>query len=253
MNPSLEVEVYENFAVERTGRIATVTLNRPEKRNPINEAMLGEFETILARLRDDVETRVVILTGAGPSFCAGADLSVVEGVSDPVERQRVFAESRSRRIRLISRTFGMLEQLEQPTIAAVNGPAVGGGWGLALACDFQLAVPGARFWFPEVDLGVPLSMASTARLFGMVGTARAKRIILTCSRHSAEELEAWGMIHRVVPPESLLGACRELAEQLVDKAPRALTTSKLHVNILAAVAAHEGGVYDPDVFIHRPR
>ncbi len=245
--------MYDYLKLERSDRIATVTLNQPEKRNPIHEGMLAEFERILAELRDDAETRVVVVTGAGPAFCAGADLSVIADVDDPEARQRLFAKARSRRIRLIARTFGMLEQLEQPTIAAVNGPAVGGGWGLALACDFHLAATGARYWFPEVDLGVPLSMGSCARLFGMVGTARAKRIVLTCSRHSAEELEAWGMIHRVVPPAELQGAAVELAEQLLAKEPRALTTSKLHVNILAAVAAREGGVYDPDVFIHKTR
>src|SRR5262245_3583292 len=128
--------MYEHFLVEKADRIATVTLNRPEKRNPINEDMLHELDSILCDLRDDVSTRVVILTGTGKSFCAGADLSIVKGVTDAAERRRLFAEARNRRSRLIARTFALLENLEQPSIAAINGFAIGGGWGLALACDF---------------------------------------------------------------------------------------------------------------------
>lgn len=243
--------MYAHFVVERADRVATVTLNRPEKRNPINEEMLLEFEDILHGIRDDAETRVVVITGAGPSFCAGADLSIVRDVQDAAERRRVFAEVRKRRIRLIARTFTMLENLEQPSIAAVNGPAVGGGWGLALACDFHLAVPGAKYWFPEVDLGVPLSLGSSARLYGMVGTARAKQIILTCSRHSADELHSWGMIHRIVPREELLAAAHTLADELLSKAPQAVTGAKLTVNSLAAVAAREMGTFDTSLFLHQ--
>ena len=243
--------MYTHFVVDHSDRIVTITLNRPEKRNPINEDMLREFEEILCALRDDPSARVVVLTGAGPSFCAGADLSLFKGVSDAAERRRLFKEARSRRIRLISRTFGMLENLEQPSIAAVNGHAAGGGWGLALACDFHLAVPSAEYWFPEVDLGVPLSLGSSARLFSVVGAARAKAIILTCSRHRAEELYHWGMIHRLVEPEDLLPAAHQLARELLAKSPRAVTAAKLTVNSLAAVAAREINSFDPDLFIHR--
>ncbi len=243
--------MYDHFALERSDRIATLTLNRPEKRNPINEEMLAEFETLLGEIRDDAGVRALVITGAGPSFCAGADLSVFRDVADPVERRRLFAEARARRIRVIARTFSMLEHLEQPTIAAVNGPAVGGGWGLALACDFHLAVPGARYWFPEVDLGVPLSLGSSARLFGMVGTARAKRIILTCSRHDAQELYDWGTIHRIVEPDALLDAAHELARELLAKSPRAVTAAKLTVNTLSAVAAREASQFDASLFLHR--
>lgn len=243
--------MYAHFVVEKAERLATITLNQPAKRNPIHEDMLREFEEILHGIRDDPATRVVVLTGAGPSFCAGADLSIVKEVPDPDERRRVFADARRRRIRLIARAFGMLENLEQPSIAAVNGAAVGGGWGLALACDFHLSVPGAQYWFPEVDLGVPLSLGSSARLFSMVGAARAKRIILTCSRHTAEELFSWGMIHRIVDPEQLEGATHELARQLLSKSPRAVTAAKLTVNTLAAVAARELSTFDADLFLHR--
>jgi enoyl-CoA hydratase/carnithine racemase len=196
--------MYKHFVVDRDERIVVVTLNRPEKRNPINEEMLSEFEQIVTSLRDDSRSRAVILTGTGNSFCAGADLSIVKGVTDPAERQRLFAQARNRRARLIGRTFPLFENLEQVSIAALNGYAIGGGWGLALACDFRLAVPGAQFWFPEVDLGVPLSLGSTSRLVSMVGTARAKEIIITCDRYTTEELHAWGLINRIVEPAKLI-------------------------------------------------
>ena len=240
-----------SFLVEKAEQIATIQLNRPEKRNPINVEMLKEFETILHDIRDDAGTRVVILTGSGNSFCAGADLSIVKGVTDEAEKQRIFAEARNHRIRLIARTFTMLENLEQVSIAAVNGFAVGGGWGLTLACDFHLAVPEARYWFPEVDLGVPLSLGSSARLYSSVGAVRAKEIIMTCKRYSAEELFAWGLINRIVPLDQLMPAAHELAGTLLSKSPKAVTGSKLTVNTLAQVAAREMSTFDPDIFIHR--
>ncbi|MCZ6876301.1 MAG: enoyl-CoA hydratase/isomerase family protein [bacterium] len=240
----------DHFLVEKAHQIATITLNRPEKRNPINVEMLKEFEAILLDLRDDAASRIVILTGSGNSFCAGADLSIVKGIDDEVEKQRIFAQARHQRIRLINRIFTMLENLEQASIAAINGYAIGGGWGLALACDFRLAVPGAQFWFPEVDLGVPLSLGTSARLFSMVGAGRAKEIIMMCSHHTSEELLSWGMLSRIVPSEQLMDAAHEVATKLLAKHPRAITGSKLTVNALTEVAAREFAHILPEVFIH---
>lgn len=242
--------MYTNFLVEKADRIATITLNRPEKRNPINEEMLKEFEAILQDLRDDPESRVVMITGTGNAFCAGADLTVVKGITDAAERQRIFARARNRRSRLLGRTLSLLENLEQPSIAAINGFAIGGGWGVALACDFRLAVPGAQFWFPEVDLGVPLSLGSTARLFSMVGAARAKEIVITCDRYTTEDLYAWGMINRIVPPTQLIETARQFATRLLAKPPQGVTGSKLTVNTLAAVAARELSTVHPELFMH---
>ncbi|MGH8066433.1 MAG: enoyl-CoA hydratase/isomerase family protein [Candidatus Entotheonellia bacterium] len=244
--------MYKNFSVDTEGKIVVIALNRPEKRNPINEEMLSEFEQIAMSLRDDPSSRAVILTGTGNSFCAGADLSIVKGVTDPAERQRLFAQARNRRARLIGRTFTLFENLEQVSIAAINGYAIGGGWGLALACDFRMAVPGAQFWLPEVDLGVPLSIGSTSRLVSMVGTARAKEIIITGDHYTAEDLHSWGMITRVVAPEMLIEAARDFAKRLIAKNPRAVTGSKLAVNAIAAVAAREVTTVQPELFVHTP-
>jgi enoyl-CoA hydratase/carnithine racemase len=242
--------MYQNFLVDRDDMIVVVTLNRPEKRNPINEEMLSEFEQIAMSLRDDTRSRAVILTGTGNSFCAGADLSMVKGITDPAERQRLFALARKRRARLIGSTFPLFENLEQVSIAAINGYAIGGGWGLALSCDFRLAVPGAQFWLPEVDLGVPLGIGTTSRLVSMVGSARAKEIIITGDRYTAEDLHSWGMINRLVTPETLIKAALDLAKRLIAKNPRAVAGSKLSVNAIAAVAAREVTTVQPDLFIH---
>jgi enoyl-CoA hydratase len=242
--------MYQNFLVDRDDKIVVVTLNRPEKRNPINEEMLSEFEQIVMSLRDDASSRAVILTGTGNSFCAGADLSMVKGVTDPAQRQRLFALARNHRARLIGRTYPLFENLEQVSIAAINGYAIGGGWGLALSCDFRLAVPGAQFWLPEVDLGVPLGIGTTNRLVSMVGIARAKEIIITGDRYTAEDLHSWGMINRLVAPETLIMAALDLAKRLIAKNPRAVAGSKLSVNAIAAVAAREVTTVQPDLFIH---
>jgi len=242
--------MYQNFLVDRDDKIVVVTLNRPEKRNPINEEMLSEFEQIVMSLRDDASSRAVILMGTGNSFCAGADLSMVKGVTDPAERQRLFALARNRRARLIGRTFPLFKNLEQVSIAAINGYAIGGGWGLALSCDFRLAVPGAQFWLPEVALGVPLGIGTTSRLVSMVGIARAKEIIITGDRYTAEDLHSWGMINRLVAPETLIMAALDLAKRLIAKNPRAVAGSKLSVNAIAAVAAREVTTVQPDLFIH---
>ena len=241
----------KTFLVEETNQVATVTFNRPEKRNPFDVENLKELETILQNLRDNAEVRVVIITGSGNTFCSGADVTSVKGVTDPAERERLFAEARKKRVRLISRNFSMVENLEQVTIAAVNGYAVGGGWGLALACDFRLAVPGAKFWVPEVDYGSPLSMGASARLYSMVGAARAKEIIMTCERYTSEQLAEWGLVTKIVPADKLLPAAHELADKMVAKSPKAVTGSKLTVNALAGIAARESiTIPDHRIFIH---
>src|ERR1043166_2019468 len=128
----------DHFILEKDGRISTLTFNRPEKRNPLNEEIVLELESLLHQVRDDRDVRVLIFTGTGNTFSAGADLSQVKGVTDRDERQRIFAPLGKRRGRLVGRVLEVLVHLEQVTIAAINGYAVGGGWALALGCDFRI-------------------------------------------------------------------------------------------------------------------
>ena len=236
-----------HFVLEKDGRIATLTFNRPEKRNPLNEEIVLELESLLHQVRDDKDVRVLIFTGTGNTFSAGADLTLTKGVTDQEERQRIFIPLGRRRGRLIGRVLRVLANLEQVTIAAINGYAIGGGWSLALGCDLRIAVEGAEFWFPEVDLGVPLSPDSTALLAAHIGPALAKEIIITCRHFKAEELLPLGLVNRVVKKEELYPTVRELAQSLANKNPTAVMVSKATVNALALAQA----VIRPDLLLTR--
>jgi enoyl-CoA hydratase len=224
----------KHFLLNKEGRIATLTFNRSEKRNPLNEEILLELEALLHQVRDDSQVRVMIFTGSGNTFSAGADLSQIRGISDEQERQRTFAQYRKKRGRLVGRVLDVLVNLEPITIAAINGYAVGGGWALVLGCDFKIAVEEAQFWFPEVDLGVPLSASSTALLAAHVGPTRAKEIIITCGRYTAAELLSMGLLNRVVKRDELQAAVNELARNLIAKNQAAVMGSKLIVNTVTS-------------------
>jgi len=171
---------YENFVVERAGAIATVYFNRPEKLNPISGKLLNEMLEVAAEFRDDEETRVVILTGKGRSFNAGADIG---GLTANAGAQAQRAQTDAGRLRAARTGWRLMEEwerLDQITIAAVNGFAIGGGLSLAMACDFRIAAAGARIWIPEVALGVPYMWGSVARLINLVGMSKAKEMIMTC-------------------------------------------------------------------------
>lgn len=221
------------FRLERSDRIATLTFDWPEKRNPVDEEVLLELERIVHEVRDDERIRVLVVTGSGNTFSSGANLSTTREIADAAERERHFATLARSRVRLLGRVVDALVHLEQVTIAAVNGYAVGAGWDLALACDLRIAVEEAEFWFPEVDLGVPLSPEATALLLEHVPPSIAKEMILGCARYRAEELVRFGLVNRVVPKAAFAAAVRELAETLARKSPAAVTGTKATVNALA--------------------
>ena len=228
----------DNVRLDRDGTLATVTLNCPERRNSLSDAMLTDLGRVVTELRDDASTRVVILTGTPPVFSAGADAGLKSSMSAE-ERRHAMASRKSQFRRLFERVNTMLEGLEQITICAVNGHAVGGGWGLTLACDFRIAASEAQFWIPEVDLGVPLGVASTTRFVRLVGPARAKEIILECRRYAAEEARALGLVHRVVPGNDLMKYSREYAQTLLAKPFKPLSEMKARINAIARTAVPE--------------
>ena len=181
-------------------------------------------------LRDDSEVRALVLTGSGNTFCAGADMSHMKGVTDEAERVRLFSSVPARRRQLVRRTMELLVNHELPTIAAINGYAVGGGWFLALSCDFRLAVEEAEFWMPEIDLGVPGPREPERRLREEVGVARAKEIILTCRHFKSAELYEWGLLNRVVKKAELIPAAMELARYLASRKRAAMIQAKAQLN-----------------------
>src|SRR5437870_9123972 len=173
--------------------------------------MLRDLAAAFAELRDDAGTRVVIVTGAPPVFSAGADAPIRRQMSEDDRRQAFLAKKTQFR-RLFERANTLLENLEQATVCMINGHAVGGGWGLTLACDFRFAAAEAQFWIPEVDLGVPLGVASTTRFVRLVGPARAKEITMSCRRYSAHEAQALGLVHQVLPAQVLAQAVGAYAD-----------------------------------------
>jgi enoyl-CoA hydratase len=235
------------FNLEETGGVATLTFNYPEKRNALNRDTVGELELLLQDIRDNAAIRVLILTGSAGAFSAGADVSHLKGVTDPEERQRRMVAARKGRSRHLHRVALALQQLEQATIAAINGFAIGGGWGLALSCDFRIAAEDTQFWFPEVDLGVPLALPFTARLVQLVGPMIAKRLIMTCDHYSASDLYCLGLVDEVVAPDRLLPATAELAHKLAEKPGAALAATKLSIDRLAA--GHEPMALNAENFL----
>ncbi len=228
----------DNVTLTRDGVIATVTLDRPERRNSLSDPMLIDLAAAFVELRDDSTTRVVIVTGAPPVFSAGADAPHAKARTDE-ERRRLFTGRKSQFRRYFERANTLLENLEQATICMINGHAVGGGWGLTLACDFRIAAAEAQLWIPEVDLGVPLGVASTTRFVRLVGPARAKEIIMSCRRYTAAEAQAMGLVHQVVPGDALLGAVNDYAKMLARKPARPLAEMKARINTIARVGHPE--------------
>ncbi len=209
---------YRTLTLEHDGHIAILTLNRPEKRNAISAEMIRE----LMRALDDVErspARVVILTGAGTAFCAGMDLNYLKEF--PSQSGEQIIEDAER----IAGMFRRLWSFPRPLVAAVNGPAIAGGTGLATLCDFTLAVPEARFGYTEVRIGFMPAIVSSF-LVRQVGEKRAREILLSGRLFDAQEAREMGLVNEVVPPEKLLPRARELAAELASLSPTALAHTK---------------------------
>ncbi|MEZ5266546.1 MAG: enoyl-CoA hydratase/isomerase family protein [Acidimicrobiales bacterium] len=213
------------FRVERDGAVTTLTFNRPHKRNGLNAAVLVELERLLAEVRDDRTTRALILTGAGTVFCAGAEPGAAKARAGSADVSGGAGGPRT-----IGRIFDLLAHLDVMTVAAVNGHAIGGGWSLALAADYCLAVPEAQFWVPEVDLGVPFRGLSSFALTHRMGPWLAKEAVILCRRFGAEELRQLGVINRVVEPAALLTEARAIAERYAAQPAKAANATKRDVN-----------------------
>jgi enoyl-CoA hydratase/carnithine racemase len=216
----------DNFLFDTAGQISTITFNRPERRNCMTREVMLEFEQLVYRVRDERAARVLIVTGAGTAFSAGADVSGARGITDPNERSRIFAERNQGLPRIIGRVFDAVSRLDCMTIGAINGFAVGGGWALAAAFDFVIASEQAQFWVPEVELGVPFGGVPAEVMAKRLGPWLAKEAMILCRHYSARELADLGMINKVVPHAELMPAVQEFAERLLKLPPKAATATK---------------------------
>lgn len=224
--------------------LVTITLNRPEKLNAISFRMHAELQEACRQLADDAEARVVILTGEGRAFSAGADLG--GSTSDPTRPPLASANAEPsplrERIRSSAgnRTCAALEGLDQVTIGAVNGLAIGGAVVFLACLDIRIAAESAWFSIPEVDLDIPLTWNALPRLMRELGPARTKELVMTCDRFSSDDALRWGFLNHRVPDADLLPRARDLARRLLEKDPVSLALTKSTSNALAEamVPAH---------------
>ena len=204
------------------GRVVTVTINRPEVLNALNTALLEELLATLVDLGGDAACGVIVLTGSGErSFIAGADIKEMDGKT-PLEA-RAYSE-------LGQEIAHKLETMRKPTIAAVNGYALGGGCEIALACDIRLASTNARFGQPEINLGIIPGWGGTQRLARATNIGYAKELILSGRMVDAEEARERGLVQHVYPPDRLLPEAMALAQLLATKSPVALHYAKESTN-----------------------
>ena len=204
--------------LDRDGPVAMVTVNRPRVLNALDRATFAALESAFNEIERDAGVRCVIVTGAGErAFCAGADIRELSGLG---------AEGALAFMALGQRLFDHIAQSPKPTIAAINGYALGGGLELAMACDIRIAAATAAFGQPEITLGSLPGWGGTQRLPLLVGLGRARELILTGRIIEAAEAERIGLVSRLVPSEDLAGAAREQAERIAALAPIALALAK---------------------------
>jgi methylglutaconyl-CoA hydratase len=198
--------------------LATITLNRPEKRNALSYELIDD----LLRALEEVATssaRVLLLTGAGAAFCAGMDLENLKGLMGRTAEQNLQDSEK------VAQLLRGLYDFPKPTIAAVNGAAIGGGVGLATLCDLTLAVPEAKFGYTEVRIGFMPAIVSVF-LLRQVGEKQARDLLLTGRLFSAEEAQRIGLVNEIVPPDRLMDRANELAGQVMENSPASLRATK---------------------------
>jgi methylglutaconyl-CoA hydratase len=209
---------YENVRLEIDGGVATITLNRPDKRNAISFNLIQDLLAAMAEVEKS-PAQVLILTGAGKAFCAGMDLENLKALLglSPEENLRDSAT--------MVQLFRTVYEFPKVTIAAVNGAAIAGGTGLALLCDFTLAVPEANFGYTEVRIGFVPAIVSTF-LLRQVGEKQARDLLFTGRLFDSPEAQRLGLVSEVVDPERLMPRARELAALLMENSPTSLRATK---------------------------
>ena len=221
---------YENLLLEKEGALAILYVNRPKALNALNKDTLLEMKDAITSIKDDPEVDVLIVTGAGDkSFVAGADIAFMKSLT-AVEAREFGA--------LGQEVFRMIEAMEKPSIAAVNGFALGGGCELAMCCDFRIASSKAKFGQPEVGLGITPGFGGTQRLPRLVGSGMARQMVYTADIIDASEALRIGLVNNVVAPEELMDVVKGIAGRIISKGKLAVRFSK--------VAANEGLQTDID-------
>ncbi len=209
---------YQTLNLELSGAIATLTLNRPEKRNAISAQSMTELLSAFSEVEAN-SARVLIVTGAGKAFCSGMDLDELKSTSSqsPIEDME---ESRR-----IARFYRRIWSFPKLTITAVNGPAIGGGCGIATLCDFTLSAPQATFGYPEVRIGFMPAIVAVF-LARQIGEKHARDLLLTGRIIDAAEAHRLGLITQIAPAQDLMSAARALADSLLASSPASVLQTK---------------------------
>ncbi|MEH1015278.1 enoyl-CoA hydratase/isomerase family protein [Micromonospora sp. CPCC 206060] len=225
-------QVVPGLTVEVSGPVATVVINNPARRNALTPAMWRQLPPLLDGLETDPGVRVVVLTGAGDTFCAGADLTDLDELLDAGDGSiAVAAEER-------------LATFTKPTIAAVRGACMGGGCQLAVACDLRIAAADARFGVPPARLGVVYPAPTTRRLVALVGPGAAKYLLFTADPVGADRAARIGLVDEVVPAADLAGRVRVLADTISTRSQLSVTAAKEIIGMVTA------GRVDPERVAH---
>ena len=248
---------YETILVEKKGATMVITLNRPEKLNAMNGQMLEEIDQVLAELRRDTATRFVILTGAGRAFTAGADM----GPRGAPPADTTQAVSEQQRLLQVAREQDMVQMaahdrirsylnLEQITIAAVNGYCLGAGLVFATESDFIIAAEDALLGIPEANTGIFYTWGSSARLSRLVGPMWAKHMIMTSENVTGKQAVSIGLAVQAVPNDKLMDAAWELVDKIASKGPLAIRLTKKLVNAYTATGRGDLYVVEPELVGH---
>ncbi len=228
---------FVNYEVQ--GAVAILTINRPEALNALNSQVLSDLDEAITKVEADDGVHAVILTGAGRSFVAGADIGEMKGFS--ARDGKKFGVHGGG-------VFLRLENLSKPVIAAVNGFALGGGCELAMSCDIRLASEKAKFGQPEVGLGITPGFGGTQRLPRIVGISKAMELILTAKVINAAEAERIGLVSAVYPPEELMDKAMELANAICANAPIAVAESKRCIRMGMQTDIATGSAFEAEAF-----
>lgn len=226
--------------ISRDGAVATLTINRPEKLNALNRAVIAEIKSQLQQLGSDSSIRVVIITGAGgKAFVAGADISEMRSLS-PHEAQQFAREGQA--------LGEAIDDVGKPVIAAVDGFALGGGCELAMMCHLRVASQNAVFSQPEVGLGLIPGFGGTQRLTRLIGEGRAIEMVTSCKRIDAETALAWGLVNRIAREQSALELARSLAAEIAGQGPIAVSLSLDAIRTGASMPLADALEYEAALF-----
>jgi enoyl-CoA hydratase/3-hydroxypropionyl-coenzyme A dehydratase len=219
-----------------TGPIGRLVLNRPERLNAINDAVMSEMLEAVGWLDSHPELRVVIFRGTGRAFSAGADLKSLPGAETRIESGKSWL-ARRKAGQIGTRLCEAIEQMQAVTIAQVHGAAVGGGVLLMVSCDLRIVAQGTVMFVPEVDLGSQYSWGAIPRMVREIGPVLTKELVMTCRRFTPEEAKEWRWINRVVPLEQIEEEVEQLARELAAKPSVPMMITKDHVNAITRVMA----------------